>query len=143
MMRSRIPIMLAIAAFPMMAMGAKPKSAFVVVPVADVWSRPLAASEKPSDDLRETQILQGEKVLIHESSGPWVHIEAVEQPEFTHHNKWEGYPGWVTSSALKTSKSSRPPLHSYQNILTFAEKMIGTPYLWGGLNPNKDLDCSG
>ncbi len=78
----------------------KPQQAVVIVPVADVWSRPLAAGETPSDDLRETQVLFGEQVLIHESSRSWVRIEAVEQPEFTHHNKWEGYPGWVPASTL-------------------------------------------
>src|SRR5207237_1339432 len=82
------------------AMVAPPQNAVVVVPVADVWSRPLAPGETPSDDLRETQVLYGEKVIIHESSGPWVRIEAVEQPEFTHHNLWEGYPGWILKSSF-------------------------------------------
>jgi len=47
-------------------------------------------------------VLYGEKVLIHESSGPWVRIEAVEQPEFTHNNKWEGYPGWVSAISISS-----------------------------------------
>jgi len=93
--------------FPVMAHAESSKPAVVVVPVADVWSRPLAAGEKPTDELRETQVLFGEKVLIHESSGPWVRIEAVEQPEFTHHNKWEGYPGWVLQTTLGDDEPSK------------------------------------
>jgi len=80
--------------------AAAPQSAVVIVPVADVWSRPLAVGEKPTDDLRETQVLFGEKVLIHESSGPWVRIEAVEQPTFRQHQQWEGYPGWVLQTTV-------------------------------------------
>lgn len=86
-----------------LALLASPKPAVVIVPVADVWSRPLAPGESPTDDLRETQVLFGEKVLVHESSGSWVRIEAIEQPEFTHHNRWEGYPGWANLLALSTS----------------------------------------
>jgi len=94
-MRFRIPVALAVVMIPMAALAAKPESAVVVVPVADVWSRPLGPAEKPTDDLRETQVLYGEQVLIHESSGPWLRIEAVEQPTYRQHNRWEGYPGWV------------------------------------------------
>lgn len=82
-----------------MAYAATTQSAVIVVPVADVWSRPLAPGEKPADALRETQVLLGERVVVHESSGNWVRIEAVEQPEYTHHNAWEGYPGWILRSA--------------------------------------------
>ncbi len=125
------------------AAAAEPQSAVVIVPVADVWSRPIALGEKPSDDLRETQVLFGEKVIIHESSGSWVNIEAVEQPEFTHHNKWEGYPGWVLRKALKSPPLPWPatldiPIDVIQN----AESLAQTPYLWGGLS-KQGIDCSG
>lgn len=85
----------------------------VIVPVADVWSRPADASQPLSDDQRETQLLFGEQVIVHASSGPWLRIEAIEQLEFTHNNRWEGYPGWVRREHL-----SRP-----------ARKRIGQDYL--------------
>jgi len=120
------------------------QSAVVIVPVADVWSRPLAPNEKPSDDLRETQALRGESVIIHESSGPWVRIEAVEQPEFTHHNLWEGYPGWVLKSTLARPQDDfTVPKGSAMNILDFATSVIGMPYAWGGMSNKPGFDCSG
>jgi hypothetical protein len=120
------------------------QNAAVVIELAiDVWSRPLAPGEKPSDDLRETQLLINEKVLIHESSGPWVRIEAVEQPTFRQHNHWEGYPGWVWKDALGPPELSRKPLPEHlEDPLTFATTAIGVRYLWGGLT-YKGFDCSG
>jgi cell wall-associated NlpC family hydrolase len=123
--------------------GAESQSAVVVVPVADVWNRPLAATETPTDDLRETQVLFGEHVLIHESSGPWVHIEAVEQPTFRQHNKWEDYPGWALKKVfgpvpLEKKIAAKPS----KDILTTAQSAIGVPYLWGGLS-QQGIDCSG
>lgn len=120
------------------------RSAVVTVPVTDVWSRPLAPNEKPTDDLRETQILKDETVLIHESSGPWVRIEAVEQPEFSHHARWEGYPGWILADAVDTSKKAALPTGSYPSsrILAYANEAIGSPYLWGGMT-KAGYDCSG
>lgn len=52
------------------------------------------------DPLQETQLLYGELVLVHEHRGGWARIEAVEQPEWTHHEQWEGYPGWVEARGL-------------------------------------------
>lgn len=80
--------------------SATPLNAIVKVPVADVRRVPSLPTRGVSDENEETQILFGEEVNVYESSGPWVRIEAIEQPAFTHHNRWEGYPGWVLRDAL-------------------------------------------
>jgi len=140
--RFRFPLALTVVILPMVSLAAKLESVVVVVPVADVWSRPLAADEKPADDLRETQVLFGELVLIHESSGPWARIEATEQPTFRQHNRWEGYPGWVRKTALGPSRDESQTPQNSEDILHFAETAKGTPYLWGGLS-KEGFDCSG
>lgn len=143
-LRFRFPIIWAAAVIPALSLAAQPEPAVGVTPVADVWSRPLAAGEKPSDSLRQTQVLFGEKVLIRASSGPWVRIEAVEQPTFRQHHQWEGYPGWMLSGQLGPSlATSGKTWTSVETLLRFAESIIGTPYRWGGLDSRKGLDCSG
>jgi len=77
----------------------------VTAPVADVWSTPDA--QRHTDDQRETQVLYGEGVQIFESSGAWTRVDVMDQPEFTHRQRWEGYPGWVATSALGPRKESR------------------------------------
>ncbi len=125
------------------AFAAESQSAVVIVPVADVWSRPLAPGEKPADELRETQVLAGEHVLIHESSGSWTLIEAVEQPTYRQHNRWEGYPGWVRADSIRTDVQTARAIPPNIPILQTAQASIGTPYLWGGLSVKDGLDCSG
>ena len=114
--------------------------AVVIAPVVDVWSAPSDDPAQLTDDKRETQLLFQEKVLIHESSGSWVRIEAVLQPEFTHHNHWEGYPGWIQNKFLwQPAKAG----DFRASLLDAARQMRGTDYLWGGLSAGKGLDCSG
>src|SRR5689334_11644217 len=96
---NRLTALLAIA-LPVACAQASPRPALVAVPVADVWSEPAVSSASLTSDKRETQVLFGERVLIQESSGAWTRIEATAQSEYTHHNRWEGYPGWVLSKDL-------------------------------------------
>ncbi len=116
-----------------------------VVPVADVWSEPALDSSTLTPDKRETQLLYGERVIVHQSSGEWLRIEAIEQPAFRYHDRWEGYPGWVSKKAIGFVQSGLLPGNDTvpEDILKFAEETLGTPYLWGGLSKKDGLDCSG
>ena len=79
---------------------AKPLMA-VNVPVVDLRAKPRTIAQ-PSihDPLEETQLLYGERVEVKSVRDGWANIEAVEQPEFTHANRWQGYPGWLPAAAL-------------------------------------------
>lgn len=74
----------------------------VIVPVADVRSVSGTFLTAPVyDSQQETQLIYGEVVKIISESGDWVRIEAIEQQEYSHHNRWEGYPGWIQKNAVK------------------------------------------
>lgn len=77
------------------------QKAVVIVPVADLRSDQSLPEPGKSDDKQQTQLLFGETVEVVRSSDDWVYVNAIEQPEFTTHQKWEGYPGWVQKSALR------------------------------------------
>ena len=73
----------------------------VAAPVLDLRTIPEPAEPTlEHDPNEETQLLYGEQVLVHEQQGEWVRVEAIEQPEWTHNQQWEGYPGWVTRDGL-------------------------------------------
>lgn len=79
----------------------------VAVPVADVRAKPGSHLEAGvHDSLQETQLLYGERVRVRDLREGWALIEAVEQPEYTHHRRWEGYPGWVMQEALRPLPAS-------------------------------------
>jgi len=85
----------------------EPRAYLVVTPLEDVRAEPVAVSteaagKKPfdADPLQETQVVFGEEVIVHETSGTWARVEAAEQPEYSHKSLWEGYPGWVERGAL-------------------------------------------
>ncbi len=82
----------------------------VRVPLADVRAEP-STSPAPQihDDLQETQLLYGERVHLLRSRDGWAYVEALEQPEFTHQQRWQGYPGWVPQAALARWKPQALP----------------------------------
>ncbi|MBI4227608.1 MAG: C40 family peptidase [Candidatus Omnitrophica bacterium] len=82
----------------------------VAAPLLDVRARPEPANAEPvRDPLQETQLLYGEEVIVHATEGAWSRIEAVEQPEWSHHGRWEGYPGWVESRGLAAPPAGWEP----------------------------------
>ena len=75
----------------------------VGVPVADLRAKPgPLATAAAHDPLQETQLLYGERVALIKTEGGWAFIEAIEQPEYTHHHRWQGYPGWVRQESLQS-----------------------------------------
>lgn len=73
----------------------------VNAPVVDLRAQPhTTAQPNIHDPLEETQLLYGEAVRVRKQREGWAYIEAVEQPEFTHATRWQGYPGWVPVSSL-------------------------------------------
>ncbi|MBV9080675.1 MAG: C40 family peptidase [Elusimicrobia bacterium] len=136
------------------------KKMFVVVPVADVRAkRTTHSKEYVQDQDQETQVIQGEPVLVKETSGEWARVECPQQPEFTHHDKWEGYPGWVELSALSSDPSREEPVVAStmtdsdlrRAFIDEASRHMGEPYLWGGRSYHDasyrrtvtGVDCSG
>lgn len=75
---------------------------FVIqVPVADLRREPLHLlnHDYSHQELRETQLLFGERVELLEERGEWLKVTALEQSEFRH--DWIHYPGWIHRSEAK------------------------------------------
>ncbi|MBI4003522.1 MAG: C40 family peptidase [Candidatus Omnitrophica bacterium] len=73
----------------------------VNVPLTDLRAQPhTTAQADVHDPHEETQLLYGERVRVLARQKDWARIEAVEQPEFTHARRWQGYPGWVPDAIL-------------------------------------------
>ena len=82
----------------------------VTVPVVDLRARPYTWGQLGlHDPLQETQLLYGERVRVNKYRDGWAFVEAVEQQEFTHAQRWQGYPGWVPVSALKPAPPPETP----------------------------------
>ncbi len=87
-----------------------PQLAVVAAPIVDLRAQPGPPAQSLAHDAnQETQALYGERVLIQRIEDDWALIEASEQPEYTHHQKWEGYPGWVHTSDLVLVRGLPPP----------------------------------
>lgn len=77
----------------------------IAVPVADLRAQPhTAAQPDVHDPLQESQLLYGERVRVVKRRDGWAQVEAIEQPEYTHHKKWQGYPGWLPERWLLPSQ---------------------------------------
>lgn len=61
------------------------------------------------DPEQETQLLYGERARLLKTQDAWAYVEAVEQPEFTHANRWQGYPGWLLLLSLQPLASAPQP----------------------------------
>ena len=78
-----------------------PRQMRVNVPLLDVRSQPRTpAHAEAHDPEQETQLFYFEPVEVKQRQDGWALIAAPEQPEFSHHKHWEGYPGWVREQSL-------------------------------------------
>lgn len=80
----------------------------LTVPVTDLRREPQSHA-KPGvhDPFEETQLLYGERVELVKKRDGWAYVKAIEQPEFTHTRRWQGYPGWVPEEVLAPAPTER------------------------------------
>lgn len=84
-----------------------PYNGRICVPVADLRTEPSDPPiERTHDPLEETQLLYGDPVRVLEGRGDWLRVLCPEQQEFTHHQAWEGYPGWIRKTAVTPDRNN-------------------------------------
>ncbi len=146
----------------------------ISIPVADLRKRPvhLLPKDFAHHDLRESQLLYGEKVSIQKQEGDWLYVHALEQ---------NAYPGWIHKSEINDNQykpnlvvntlfcehngktlsygtylsgqpspnfRAIPEKPNLEQLCQEARLFLGAPYLWGGCSaplPNTvaSVDCSG
>ncbi len=128
--------------------------------IADVRAEPKEhALSYDHDPLQETQVLQGELVKVLKIKDGWANVRCMSQMEYSHRNRWEGYPGWVRATALEKTRGKAVPQRQptvkddalRRRIVDQARKLLGAPYFWGGRSVydktnqtvTTGVDCSG
>lgn len=100
-MNARAMMLLAAVAGAAGCAAARRPAYVVTASVADLRAQPgSAAASTAHDPLEESQLLYGEQVRVLETRDGWVRVEALEQPEYSHQRRWQGYPGWIALEQL-------------------------------------------
>lgn len=82
----------------------------ISVTAADLRHEPSPAPVgRGYDPAEESQLLYGDLVQVLEEKEGWLRVAAAQQLEFTHANRWEGYPGWVEKSAVTVAPADWTP----------------------------------
>jgi gamma-D-glutamyl-L-lysine dipeptidyl-peptidase len=97
------------------------------------FARQLAAvrSAPRADAEQVTQVLPGEPVAVAEERDGWARVCTAYD-----------YPGWVLVSELGGEADPRWLEPQSSDPLEWARRLLGTPYLWGGMTGH-GIDCSG
>ena len=97
---------------------------FVTVPCCELHTRPEAGSEIA------TRLVSGTAVTVEEIDGEWARVIANKR-------------GWLPLAVLRALVDIPQPLEEKRKtLIEDSARMIGVPYLWGGISGN-GIDCSG
>lgn len=119
-----------------------PKPMVVKATVANVRAKPVEHSNKYwPDPFQNTQLEEGEAVLVWEVEGEWAKVQCPDQLVYNYrYKRWEPCSGWVKAGRLsedlskmkKVVKYDLPESHLRKIVLVKAAQHLDSLYLWGG-----------
>lgn len=73
------------------------------------------------------------------------HVYILGQNDDWYRVRTDGMEGWVSKDSLEVSENTFVPYSKVlgEEVVEYAKQFIGTPYVWGGNDLKKGVDCSG